>query len=196
MKSEVQKWLRTALIGCLPAFAPAVSDAATIKITTSDWRISKPSKDFKDLPVLLPKEEVRESMAKAGIGILEFVCMKSKYYMLLMQPSVKLRDAETGTIAVRAAMAPDSGPPIPMTFRNLYKSKTLLSRSFDRDADIHYAEVGPALLASLQAASDLELTLAGKSYAYSLNDLGSRMGSFQRYCEKGVVENPAHFDEP
>jgi hypothetical protein len=38
------------------------------------------------------------------------------------------------------------------------------------------------------------LTLAGRSYVINLSDLGSRLGTFQRFCENGVVENPAHFE--
>ena len=185
--------MRYALFVSFLAFHPAVTAAAeTVKITTGDWHIHKPSKEFKDLPALLPKED---NGFNAGIGKLDFVCLKSNYYMLLVQPSVKLRDTESGMISVHVANVPDRNPPILLTFRNLYKAKTLLSRSLDWDADIHYAEVGAALLASIKAAGDLELTLADRSYAISVSDLGSRMGSFQRFCENGVVEDPAHFGE-
>lgn len=167
--------------------------AETAKIVTSDWRIKKPSKEYKDLPVLMPKEQ---SGFKAGLGIFEFVCMKSRYYMLLVQPSVKLRDAEPATISVLPEKSSDKGAPISLTFRNLYKSKTLLSRSMDWDADIHFAEVAPALLASIKGAGELELTLASRSYAIGVSDLGSRIGSFQRFCEQGVVDSPAYFEDP
>jgi hypothetical protein len=140
----------------------------------------------------LPKED---NGFNAGIGKLDFVCLKSNYYMLLVQPSVKLRDTESGRISVLVANTPDRNTPILLTFRNLYKTKTLLSRSLDWDADIHYAEVGAALLASIKVAGDLELTLADRSYAISVSDFGSRMGSFQRFCENGVVADPAHFEE-
>lgn len=180
-------------VAALSLMAVVAAPAETAKIVTSDWRIKKPSKEYKDLPVLMPKEQ---SGFKAGLGIFEFVCMKSRYYMLLVQPSVKLRDAEPATISVLPATASDRSPPISLTFRNLYKSKTLLSRSMDWDADIHFAEIAPALLASIKAAAELELTLASRSYAIGLSDLGSRIGPFQRFCEQGVVENPAHFEKP
>lgn len=155
--------------------------------------IKKPSKEYKDLPVLMPKEQ---SGFKAGLGIFEFVCMKSRYCMLLDQPSVKLRDAEPATIWVLLEKSSDKGAPISLTFRNLYKSKTLLSRSMEWDADIHFAEVAPALLASIKAAGELELTLASRSYAIGVSDLGSRIGSFQRFCEQGVVDSSAYFEDP
>jgi hypothetical protein len=187
------KSLRYALIVCLLAFHPSVTAAEEmVKITTGNWHIHKPSKEFKDLPALLAEDD---NTFNAGIGKLDFVCSKSKYYVLLVQPTVKLRDTESGTISVRAAEAPAGNPPIPLTFRNLYKTKAPLSPSLDWDADIHYAEAGAALLASIKAADVLELTLAGRSYAISVSDLGSRMGSFQLFCEKGVIDDPAHFEE-
>ena len=170
--------------------APATE---AVKVVTGGWQIHKPSKEYKDLPALLPKQQ--DSLVEAGIGLLEFVCLKSSYYMLLVQPSVKLRDTEPGTIAPRATNAASGSAPAPLTFRNLYKTKSLLSRSLDWDADIHYAEIGAPLLASIKAAGDLDLTLAGRSYAINLSDLGSRWGSFQRFCENGVVGNPAHFEK-
>ena len=170
--------------------APATE---TVKVTTGGWQIHKPSKEYKDLPALLPKQQ--ESLVEAGIGLLEFVCLKSSYYMLLVQPSVKLRDTEPGTISPRAANTASGSAPIALTFRNLYKTKSLLSRSLDWDADIHYAEIGAPLLASIKAAGDLDVTLAGRSYAINLSDLGSRWGSFQRFCESGAIENPAHFEK-
>lgn len=185
--------LRRALVVCLLALQPAIVRAEeTVKIETSGWYIHKPSKEYKDLPALLPKEQ---NGFNAGIGQIEFVCLKSNYYLLLVQPSLKLRDVESGTILVRAANGPSGIPPIPLTFRNLYKSKTLLSRSMDWDADIHYAEASPALLTSLRIAGDMELALAGRSYAIGLSGLGSRLASFQQFCEKGVVVDPAHFRE-
>lgn len=54
-------------------------------------------------------------------------------------------------------------PGIALTFRNLRKTKTLLSCSETAMRIIDYAEVGPALPASIQAAGELELTLAGQS---------------------------------
>jgi hypothetical protein len=177
----------------LLALQPAAVDAQEpVRVETSGWYIHKPSKQYKDLPALLPKQQ---SGFNAGIGQIEFVCMKSNYYLLLVQPARKLRDTETGTVLVRAANAPGGAPPVALTFRNLYKSKTLLSRSMDWDADIHYAEAGPALLASIRNASDMELTLAGGSYAISLSGLASRLASFQQFCEKGVVADPGHFGE-
>jgi hypothetical protein len=65
----------------------------------------------------------------------------------------------------------------------------------DWDADIHYAEAGPALLASIGTASDMELTLAGGSYAIGLSGLGPRLASFRQFCEKGTVADPAHFEK-
>lgn len=185
--------LRHALVLGLLALQPAMVGAEEpAKIATSGWYIHKPSKQYKDLPALLPKEQ---NGFDAGIGQIEFVCMKSDYYLLLVQPSLKWRDTEPGMISVRAANAPDGTPPVPLTFRNLYKTRTVLSRSLNWDADIHYAEVDATLLASIKAAGDLELTLAGQRYAITLSDLGSQLGSFQRFCEKGVVEKPAHFEE-
>jgi hypothetical protein len=179
------------LAAALVAFDPAAAETA--KIATSGWYIHKPSKQFKDLPALLPKEQ---NGFEAGIGLIEFVCLNSTYYVLLVQPSVKLRDIEPGAISVRAASASNAAAPITLPFRSLYKMKSLLSRSLNWDADIHYAEVNPALLASIETASDLELALAGQSYTIALSDIGSRLGSFQRFCEKGVIENPAHFEKP
>lgn len=175
--------------GVDPAVAPA---AEAVKVTTGGWQIHRPSKEYKDLPALLPKQQ--DSLVEAGIGLLEFVCLKSSYYMLLVQPSVKLRDTEPGMIAPRAANTA-SGSPAPLTFRNLYKTKSPLSRSLNWDADIHYAELSAPLLGSIKAASHLDLTLAGRSYAINLSDLGSRWGSFQRFCESGVVGDPAHFEQ-
>lgn len=171
----------------------ATPAAETVKVTTGGWQIHKPSKAYKDLPALLPKQ--RELATETGIGLLEFVCLKSNYYMLPVRPSVKLRDTEPGLIALRAANPASGSAPIALTLRNLYKTNSLLSRSLDWDADIHYAEIGVPLLASIKAASDLQLTLAGRSYAVDLSDLGSRLGSFRRFCESGVVENPAHFEQ-
>lgn len=182
-----------AVVVALSFMAAVSASAETVKITASDWRIKKPSKEYKDLPALMPKEQ---SGFRAGLGIVEFVCMKSRYYMLLVQPSVKLRDAEPATILTVPEKTSDRSLPIPLTFRNLYKSKTLLSRSMDWDADIQFAEVAPALLASLKTAAELELTLAGRSYAIGVSGLGSRMGPFQRFCEQGVVDNPAYFEDP
>lgn len=178
------------LAAALVAFQPAAA-AETVKVTTSAWYIHKPSREFKDLPTLLPKEQ---SGFDVGIGLLEFACLKSTYYMLLVQPSVELRDTEQGAITMRAANAANDTAPTPLMFRNLYKTKSLLSRSLNWDADIHYAEVSATLLASIKATSDLELTLANRNYAIALSDFGSRLGSFQRFCENGVVDDPAHFD--
>jgi len=179
--------LSVALLAPLVTVSAAAEPA---KVTTSEWRIHKPSTAFRDLPKLLPKEQTGFD---AGIGQLEFVCLKSTFYLLLVQPSVKLRDSEPGGISVPATSPAAPGP---LTFRNLYKEKSPLSRSLDLDADIHYAEISPALLASIAEASDLKLTLADRTYAITLSDLGPRLGSFRRFCEKGVVENPAHFDRP
>ncbi|WP_315784254.1 hypothetical protein [Bradyrhizobium sp. SZCCHNPS1003] len=176
--------------GADPAVAPA---AQAVKVTTGGWQIHRPSKEYQDLPALLPKQQ--DSLVEAGIGLLEFVCMKSNYYVLLVQPSVKLRDTEPGMIAPRAANTASGSAPAPLTFRNLYKTKSLLSRSLNWDADIHYAELGAPLLGAIKAASNLDLTLAGRSYAINLSDLASRWGSFQRFCEGGVVGNPAHFEQ-
>ncbi len=180
---------KTKPAGVDPAVAPA---AEAVKVTTGGWQIHKPSKEYKDLPALLPKQQ--DSGVEAGIGLLEFVCMKSNYFVLLVQPSVKLRDSEPGMISARAANTASGSAPVPLTFRNLYKTKSVLSRSLNWDADIHYAEIGAPLLASIKAAGDLDLTLAGRSYVINLSDLGSRLGTFQRFCENGVVENPAHFE--
>ena len=182
--------LAVTLVGFDPAVAPA---AEAVKVTTGGWQIHKPSKEYKDLPALLPKQQ--ESLVEAGIGLLEFVCLKSNYYMLLVQPSVKLRDTEPATISPRAANRAIGSAPVALTFRNLYKTKSLLSRSLDWDADIHYAEIGAPLLASIKAAGDLDLRLADRSYTVNLSDLGSRWGSFQRFCESGAIENPAHFEK-
>jgi hypothetical protein len=176
--------------GVDPAVAPA---AEAVKVTTAGWQIHRPSREYKDLPALLPKQQ--ESGIEAGIGLLEFVCLKSNYYVLLVQPSVKLRDTEPATISARAANMASGSAPVALTFRNLYKTKSLLSRSIDWDADIHYAEFGAPLLDSIKTASDLDLTLAGRSYAINASDLGSRLGSFQRFCETGTIENPAHFEQ-
>ncbi len=170
--------------------APATE---AVRVTTGGWQIHKPSKAYKDLPALLPTQQ--DSLVEAGIGLLEFVCLKSSYYMLLVQPTVKLRDAEPGTISPRAANMASGSTPVALTFRNLYKTKSPLSRSLDWDADIHYAEIGAPLLASIKTAGDLDLRLADRNYTVNLSDLGSRWGSFQRFCEKGIVDNPAHFEQ-
>lgn len=181
---------KTKPAGSGSAVVPA---AESVKVATGGWQIHKPSKEYKDLPALLPKQQ--DSLVEAGIGLLEFVCMKSNYYVLLVQPSVKLRDSESGMISARPANTASGSAPVPLTFRNLYKTKPPLSRNLNWDADIHYAELGAPLLASIRAAGDLDLTLAGRSYAINLSDLGSRWGTFQRFCESGVVENPAHFEK-
>jgi hypothetical protein len=166
--------------------------AETVAITTGNWLIHKPSKEYKDLPTLLAEDD---NAFAAGIGKIDFVCLRANYYILLVQPSVKLRDAETATMAVRTANASAGSAPAPLTFRNLYKTKTPLSRSLEWDADIHFAELGAALLASIKTADFLELTLAGKSYLVGVPGLGARIGPFQRFCEQGVVESPAHFEQ-
>lgn len=176
----------------LLAFLPAATVAQeAVQITTGNWQIKKPSKDFKDLPTLMPKDQNGWDI---GFRLLDFVCMKSNYYMLLLQPSIKLRDTEPATISIRSARAPGS-PPMPLTFQNLYKTKGPLSRRLDWDADIHYAELNPALVTLLKTASDMELTLAGRTYVLELSDLGPRFGSFQQFCEKGIVDDAAHFEE-
>lgn len=190
-RGKVQSNAALVLAAALACFDPAVAAAETVTVTTGSWLIHKPSKEYKDLPALLPKQQ--DSGSESGIGLFEFVCMKSNYYVLLVQPSVILRDTEPAVISVRAAEAA-SAAPVALTFRNLYKTKPPLSRSMDWDADIHYAEIGPALLASIRTAGELQLTLADRSYAIALADLGLRLGSFQLFCEKGVVENPAHFE--
>ena len=146
--------------------------AGAVKVATGGWQIHKPSKAYKDLPALLPKQQ--DSLVEAGIGLLEFVCLKSSYYMLLVQPTVKLRDAEPGTISTRAANTASGSAPVALTFRNLYKTKSPLSRSLDWDADIHFAEIGAPLLASIKAAGELDLGLADRNYTVNLSDLGSR----------------------
>jgi hypothetical protein len=192
-KRLTTRTLRFVLALALLALHPAVTAAAeTIKITTGGWLIHKPSREYKDLPALLPKQQ--ENGSETGIGQIDFVCLKSNYYLLLVQPSVKLRDTESGMIAVGAADAPNRFASTALTFRNLYKTRSRLSRRMDWDADIHYAELKAALLASIKTASDLQLTLADRNYTVTLADLGSRLGSFQLFCEKGVVENPAHFE--
>ncbi len=186
--------LPLALAAAFFALRPVDTSAAEMtKVTTAVWRIHKPSKDYKDLPVLLPKEQ---NGFEAGLGLIEFVCLKSAYYMLLVQPSVKLRDAEPATVTVRAANTANEPAPTPLTFRNLYKTKTALSRSLNWDADIHYTDISAAMLTTIGAANDLELTLAERSYAIALSDLGGRLGSFQRFCEKGIVTDPTYFEEP
>jgi hypothetical protein len=155
-------------------------------ITTGDWRIHKPGKDYKDLPALRPN---KENGAAAGIGQIEFVCLKSNYYLLLVQPTAKLREAEPVTITAGAGAA------IPLTFRNLYRTKSLLSRSLDWDADIHYAKLDAPLLDSLKAAREIELTLAGRRYAVALSGLGPRLASFQRFCATGAIDKPAYLEE-
>lgn len=179
--------LAVTVLAPLPA---VIAAAEPVKVTTSDWRIHKPSRAFKYLPKLLPEEQTGFD---AGIGQFEFVCLKSAFYLLLVQPSVKLRDTEPGGISVPATSPAAPGP---LIFRNLYKARSPLSRSLDLDADVHYAEISTALLAAIAEASDLKLTLADRSYAITLSNLGSRLGSFRRFCENGGVENPAHFNRP
>jgi hypothetical protein len=174
----------------LSLLSAVAARAETVTITTGNWLIHKPSKEYKDLPTLLADDD---NAFRAGIGKIDFVCLKSNYYILLVQPSVKLRDTETATISVRAVNAPSV--PAGLTFRNLYKTKTLLSRSMDWDADIHYAEFSAALLMSIKTADILDLTLAGKSYSIGVPGLGTQIGPFQRFCEQGVVESPAHFEK-
>lgn len=163
------------------AAAPGVTAVAT-----SDWRIHKPSRDYRDLPVLLPKDG---NGSAAGLGLIEFVCLKSTFYLLLVQPAAKLRETEPASVTMGA------GAPSPLTFRNLYKTKSALSRSLDWDADIHYAELGATILESIKSAGEIELTLAGQRYAIALSGLGPRLASFQRFCATGVVDNPADLEE-
>jgi hypothetical protein len=161
-----------------------------VQITTDNWLIHKPSKAYKDLPALIAQDD---NAFDVGLGKIDFVCLKASYFILLVQPSVKLRDAETAT--VRAANGPDGAPPASLTFRNLYKTKPPLSRSMNWDADIYYAEFSGALLAAIRTADTLELSLAGKVYKISVPGLGARIGPFQRFCEQGAVEDPAHFEK-
>lgn len=179
-------------VAALSLLSAVRAPAETVKITTGNWLIHKPSKEYKDLPALLSEDD---SAFRTGIGKLDFVCLKSHYYILLVQPTIKLRETELAAIAVRAANATGASPAVPLTFRNLYKTKSTLARNLEWDADIYFAEASTALLASVKTAEVLDLTLADKSYAISVSDLGTRMGPFQRYCEQGVVENPAHFDK-
>lgn len=176
----------------LSLLSAVLASAETVKITTGNWLIHKPSKEYKDLPTLLADDD---NTFRAGIGKIDFVCLKSNYYIFLVQPSVKMRDAESGTISVRAPNAPSGSPPAPLTFRNLYKTKTTLSQKLEWDADIYFAEVNAALLTSIKTADILELTLAGKNYTIDVSGLGTRIGPFQRFCEQGVVESPAHFEK-
>lgn len=187
------KLLRCAAVVAALALLPiGGAFADTVKITTGNWLIHKPSKQYKDLPTLLSDDD---NAFEAGLGKIDFVCLKTNYYILLVQPSVKLRDVESATIAVRAANASAGSAPAPLTFRNLYKTKAPLARSLDWDADIHGAELSAALLASIKSADVLDLTLAGKSYSVGVPGLGARIGPFQRFCEQGVVENPVHFEK-
>lgn len=39
------------------------------------------------------------------------------------------------------------------------------------------------------------LVMSLGSYAIRLSGLASRLASFQQFCEKGVVADPAHFGE-
>ncbi len=173
-----------------PSGTTASSQA--IVLTAGNWYVHKPSKEYKDLPALIPGEQTGEG----GLGLFEFVCMKANYYVLLVQPSIKLRDAEPATLSVRAATGSDKSAPVQLTFRNLYKTKVPLSRSIDWDADIHFAEAGAALMAAIKSAGELELTLAGSNYAIGVPDLGPRLSAFQRFCETGAVDNPTYFKEP
>jgi hypothetical protein len=186
-KETLLPWALT--VGLL-TLQPAVTRAEPVKITTGNWHIAKPSKDYKDLPTLLTKDQIE---SPSPIGLIEFVCLKSSYFILLVQPEVKLRDSELGAIAAKTGSGGSSAPS-PVTFNNLYKSKSVLSRSLDWDADIHYAELGSALLASIKAAAELELTLAGRSFVVDVSDLGARFGSFQLFCEKGIVDEAKHFE--
>lgn len=180
------------VIAALSLLSALSAAAETTTITTGNWFIHKPSKQYRDLPALLADDD---NAFHGGLGKIDFVCRKSNYFILLVQPSGKLRDVETATFAVRAANASSGSTPAPLTFRNLYKTKAPLSRSLDWDADIYYAEFSTALLTSIKTADILELTLAGKGYAVSVPNLGVRIGPFQRFCEQGVVENPVHFEK-
>lgn len=180
------------VIAALSLLSALSTAAETTTITTGNWFIHKPSKQYKDLPTLLADDD---NAVHAGLGKIDFVCLKSNYFILLVQPSGKLPDVKTATFAVRAANASSGSTPAPLTFRNLYKTKAPLSRSLDWDADIYYAEFNTALLTSIKTADILELTLAGKSYTVSVPKLGVRIGPFQRFCEQGVVENPVHFEK-
>jgi hypothetical protein len=154
-------------------------------VLTGNWLIRRPSRSFKDLPTFFPEDS---DSFEAGIGLLQFVCLKSAYHMLLVSPSVALHDIEKATVA----FAP--GQPAAVTFRNLYKSKATLARSIDWDADIHHTEIDAPLLAQMATADTLELTLAHKRYAIALTGFASSFGTFRQFCEKGTVRNPAHFD--
>lgn len=185
-------WLPWALTVGLSMLQPVVTRAEPEKIATGSWHIAKPSKDYRDLPTLLTKDQIE---SPSPIGLIEFVCLRSSYFILLVQPQVKLRDSEPGAITARPATSSGGGPaPSPVTFGNLYKSRSVLSRSIDWDADIHYAELGPELLASIMAATELELTMAGRSYVVDVADLGARFASFRLFCEKGIVDDAEHFE--
>lgn len=187
-----QTWLPWALTVGLAVLQPVVTRAEPEKIATGSWHIARPSKDYRDLPTLLTKDQIE---SPSPIGLIEFVCLRSSYFILLVQPQVKLRDSEPGALSARPATSSGGGPaPSPVAFGNLYKSKSALSRSIDWDADIHYAELSPALLASIAAATELELTLAGRSYLVDVADLGARFGSFRLFCEKGIVDDAERFE--
>lgn len=193
MRGIGAKLLRyAAVIVALTLLSAGGASADAVKITTGNWLIHKPSKQYKDLPTLLSDDD---SAFDAGLGKIDFVCLRANYYILLVQPSVKLRDVETATMAVSAANTSSGSVPAPLTFRNLYKTKAPLSRSLDWDADIHVAEISTALLSSIKTAEVLELTLAGRNYSVGVPGLGVRIGPFQRFCEQGVVENPVHFEK-
>jgi hypothetical protein len=154
-------------------------------VLTGNWLVRRPSRSHKDLPTFFPEDS---DSFEAGIGLLQFVCLKSAYHMLLVSPSAPLHDIEKAMVA----FAP--GQPAAVTFRNLYKSKAPLSRSIDWDADIHHTEIDAPLLAQMATADTLDLKLAHKRYAIALTGFASRFESFRQFCEKGTVRDPRHFD--
>lgn len=181
-----------AVVAALTLLSASGAFADTMKIATGNWLIHKPSKQYKDLPTLLSDDG---NTFEAGLGKINFVCLKTNYYILLVQPSVKLRDVEQATLAARAANVSAGSVPAVLTFWNLYRTKAPLSHSLDWDADIHVAELSAALLASMKSADVLDLTLAGKNYSVGVPGLGAKIGPFQRFCEQGVVEDPVHFEK-
>lgn len=154
-------------------------------VLTGNWLIRRPSRSYKDLPTFFPADS---DSFEAGIGMLQFVCLKPAYHLLLVSPSLPLQDIEKASLA----FAP--GRPAAVTFRNLYKSKAPLARRIDWDADIHHTEIDAPMLADMATAGTLELTLAGRRYAIALTGFADRFASFRQFCDNGAVRDAAHFD--
>lgn len=161
---------------------PLLAQTATV-VSTDDWRIYRPSRQFKDLPALRP----RVPDETPNLGLLSFVCRKTDVFMLLTQPAQAMDSNAPVQVAIGNAA------PIVVRFQNLYASKAPLSRQIDWDAEIYFAEATPALVAALEHAERMQLDFGGRTYVVNLDNFARRWPIFRTYCATGAVRDPGAF---